>query len=525
MVHSFQENQVVSENRRRSPRGCPSQVSSDNPQRRAVSFRWDLREASPHLGSSPGVRLPFVTGLAMSSLALAPPSAPARVHHRHLRKSVTTSSTRSFARVRSATESSVSATATLADECRGDFPILEQDLPDSGKRLVYLDSAASSQKPLHVIDCHSDYYKNTNANVHRGVHYLSGKATDAYELARVKVANFINAKSDREIVFTRNASEAINLVAYTWGVANLTPGDEVVVSVLEHHSNLVPWQLVCAQTGATLRHVGLDETNAHIDYDELQSVLEEGNVKLVSTAHVSNVLGCELDVQRVVEMAKKHGAKVLLDACQSVPHMPVDVQQLGVDWIVASGHKMCGPTGIGFLWGTTEVLESMPPWMGGGEMIQDVFMETSTYAPPPARFEAGTPAIGEAIALGAACDYLMKIGMDRVHSYEQELGGILHERLLGVDGVTVYGPALGQPRASLAAFNVENLHANDVCTLLDQAGVATRSGHHCTQPLHRYLEVNATARASAYLYNTPHEIDVLVDALEDTIGFFKEINA
>ena len=413
--------------------------------------------------------------------------------------------------------------ATLADEVRADFPILDQDIPESGKSLVYLDSAASSQKPSVVIDAHGDYYRQINANVHRGVHYLSGKATDAYEAARVKVAKFVNAASDREIVFTRNASEAINLVAYTWGVANLKPGDEVVVSVLEHHSNLVPWQLVCAQTGATLRHVGLAKDQSGIDMDELRETVND-NTKLIATAHVSNVLGCELDVPAVVELAKKHGAKVMLDACQSVPHMPVDVQALGVDWIVASGHKMCGPTGIGFLWGAMDVLETMPPWMGGGEMIQDVFMDRSTYAPPPARFEAGTPAIGEAIALGAACDYLTGVGMDRVHAFESEIGEYMYEKLSAVNGVTIYGPTPAQGRASLAAFNVEGLHANDVCTLLDQAGVATRSGHHCTQPLHRYLDVPATARASAYLYNTTGEVDALVEALEDTIGFFREIN-
>ena len=412
----------------------------------------------------------------------------------------------------------------LAAELRADFPILEQDIPETGKRLVYLDSAASSQKPSAVIDAHRDYYMMINANVHRGVHYLSGKATDAYEEARVKVAKFVNAKSDREIVFTRNASEAINLVAYTWGMDNLGPGDEVVVSVLEHHSNLVPWQLVCEKTGATLRHVGLKKDNSGIDVDELSAVMAEGRVKLVATAHVSNVLGCELDVSAVATLAKKHGAKVLLDACQSVPHMPVDVQTLGVDWIVASGHKMCGPTGIGFLWGTAEALESMPPWMGGGEMIQDVYMDRSTYAPPPARFEAGTPAIGEAIALGRACDYLTEVGMDRVHSFEKEIGGILYDKLSAVNDVTIYGPTPAQGRASLAAFNVAGLHANDVCTLLDQAGVATRSGHHCTQPLHRYLGVPATARASLYLYNTPGEVDALVESLTDTISFFREIN-
>ena len=412
-----------------------------------------------------------------------------------------------------------SSAISLADEVRGDFPILDQRLPDSGKRLVYLDSAASSQKPSRVIDAHSRYYREINANVHRGVHYLSGKATDAYEAARVKVAKLVNARTDREIVFTRNASEAINLVAELGG--RLRPGTRS--SSPCSNTATGPWQLVCAQTGATLRHVGLAKDQNGVDMDELSRVVNE-RTKLIATAHVSNVLGSEADVPRIVEMAKKHGARVMLDACQSVPHMPVDVQALGVDWIVASGHKMCGPTGIGFLWGAMDVLETMPPWMGGGEMIQDVFMDRSTYAPPPARFEAGTPAIGEAIALGAACDYLTGVGMDRVHAFESEIGEYMYEKLSAVNGVTIYGPTPAQGRASLAAFNVEGLHANDVCTLLDQAGVATRSGHHCTQPLHRYLEVPATARASAYLYNTAGEVDALVEALEDTIGFFREIN-
>jgi len=257
--------------------------------------------------------------------------------------------------------------------------------------------------------------------------------------------------------------------------------------------------------------------------DELRSMVN-AKTALVALAHVSNVLGSELDVPAVVALSRQHGAKVLLDACQSVPHMPVDVQALGVDWIVASGHKMCGPTGIGFLWGRMDVLQTMPPWMGGGEMIQDVYMDHSTYAEPPSRFEAGTPAIAEAIALGAACDYLTKVGMDRVHAYETEIGTYLYERLSEVEGVTVYGPTPEQGRAGLCAFNVEGLHANDVCTLLDQAGVATRSGHHCTQPLHRYLEIGASARASLYIYNTTAEVDVFVESLKDTVAFFREIN-
>lgn len=388
---------------------------------------------------------------------------------------------------------------------------------------MYLDNAATSQKPNQVVDAHMFYYKDYNSNVHRGVHYLSSKATDAYELARRKIASFVNAKTDREIVFTRNASEAINLVANTWGTEYIKAGDEIILSVLEHHSNIVPWQLLAERTGCVLKFVNLTEDTQELDMDQLRSLVNE-KTKLITTAHVSNVTGGEAPVAEIVKLARGVGAKVLLDACQSLPHMKVDVQALGVDWIVGSGHKMCGPTGIGFLWGDIDVLQTMPPWMGGGEMIQDVFMDRSTYAPPPARFEAGTPAIGEAIALGAACDYLTKIGMDRVHAYENELGGYLYDALRSVDGVVVYGPGAKSPRASLAAFNVENLHANDVCTLLDQAGVATRSGHHCTQPLHRYLDVNATARASAYIYNTPNEVDALVEALRDTVAFFKDIN-
>lgn len=425
---------------------------------------------------------------------------------------------------RNSTRVSVSTQAvdvSLPEQVRKDFPILEQDT-ESGKKLVYLDNAATSQKPLSVINAHETYYREYNSNVHRGVHYLSAKATDAYEAARVKVAKFINASTDREVVFTRNASEAINLVAYTWGMANLKADDEVVLSVMEHHSNLVPWQIVAQKTGAKLRFVELDADQKH-DMAQMRELVNE-KTKLIATCHVSNVLGCEAPVEEIVDLARQHGAKVLLDACQSLPHMPVDVQALGADWIVASGHKMCAPTGIGFLWGKMEVLETMPPWMGGGEMILDVFLDKSTYAEPPARFEAGTPAIGEAVALGAACDYLANIGMDRVHQYENDIGGYLYDRLSAVDGVEIYGPKPALGRASLCSFNVEGLHATDVCTILDQAGVAARSGHHCTQPLHRHLGIPASARASLYIYNTPEEVDAFIDSLKDTVDFFKSIN-
>ena len=339
------------------------------------------------------------------------------------------------------------------------------------------------------------------------------------------MADFVHASSSREIVFTRNATESINLVAHAWGTARLRPGDEIVLSVAEHHSNLVPWQLLAKRTGAILRFVGLspDETLTADAYRELITP----RTRLVSVIHVSNVLGCVAPVHDIVEMAHKVGAKVLVDACQSVPHMPVDVQALGADWLVASGHKMCGPTGIGFLWGKADALADMDPWMGGGEMNTDVFLEHSTYAEPPMRFEAGTPAIGEAIGLGAACDFLSGLGMQRVHDYEHEMGDYLYERLSGVSGVRIYGPSperalAGGGRASLSAFNVEGLHATDVSTILDQAGVAVRSGHHCTQPLHRVLGIPASARASLYIYNTKAEVDSFIEALRDTVKFFRD---
>ena len=410
-------------------------------------------------------------------------------------------------------------TSTLGEETRKDFPILDQKT-ESGAQLVYLDNAATSQKPNEVVDAHMFYYKDYNANVHRGVHYLSSKATDAYELARRKIANFVNAKTDREIVFTRNASEAINLVANTWGSKYIKAGDEIILSVLEHHSNIVPWQLLAERTGCVLKFVKLTDTH-ELDIDELRSLVNE-RTKLITTAHVSNVTGGEAPVAEIVKLARGVGAKVLLDACQSLPHMKIDVQTLGADWIVGSGHKMCGPTGIGFLWGRLDVLETMPPWMGGGEMIADVFLEKSTYAEPPGRFEAGTPAIAEAIALGKACDYLTRIGMDRIHDYEVEIGTYLYERLSEVPGVTIYGPPPSRGRASLCAFNVDGVHPNDICTLLDQSGIACRSGHHCTQPLHRYLGVPGSARASLYFYNVPADVDAFIDALRSTIEFFSE---
>eukprot|EP00213_Chloropicon_mariensis_P004377 CAMPEP_0197479108 /NCGR_PEP_ID=MMETSP1309-20131121/31679_1 /TAXON_ID=464262 /ORGANISM="Genus nov. species nov., Strain RCC998" /LENGTH=451 /DNA_ID=CAMNT_0043020689 /DNA_START=46 /DNA_END=1398 /DNA_ORIENTATION=- len=392
--------------------------------------------------------------------------------------------------------------AKEVETIREEFPILKE-VVHSNKPLIYLDNAATSQKPLDVLKVMEEYYNEYNSNVHRGVHALSAKATDRYEEAREKVARFVGAGSSREIVFTRNASEAINLVAYTWGLQNLKEGDEVVLSVAEHHSNIVPWQLISRQTKCVLKYVYLDPETQMLDMNQMESAITE-KTKLVTVGHVSNVLGCVNPVEEIVQLARRRGAKVLLDACQSVPHMPVDFEKLQVDFAVCSGHKMCAPTGIGFLWGRMDLLQELPPFMGGGEMIQDVYEDHSTFAMPPGKFEAGTPAICEAIGLGAACDYLDKIGMQRVEDFEHEMGTYMYEELVkNIEGIKIYGPNPKQaPRAALAAFNVEGLHATDMSMILDQYGIAIRSGHHCTQPLHHYLGINATARASLYLYNT-----------------------
>ncbi|MFK0730958.1 MAG: cysteine desulfurase [Gloeotrichia echinulata HAB0833] len=415
-------------------------------------------------------------------------------------------------------------TKTLADQVRADFPILHQQVND--KPLVYLDNAATSQKPLFVLNTLRDYYEQYNANVHRGAHTLSAKATDAYEGARDKVAKFINAVSRQEIVYTRNATEAINLVAYSWGMNNLQPGDEIILSVMEHHSNIVPWQFVSQKTGAVLKFVELTPAET-FDLEQFKQLISE-KTKLVSLVHVSNTLGCINPVQEIATIAHRYGAKFLVDACQSVPHMPIDVQEIDCDWLVASGHKMCATTGIGFLYGKLELLESMPPFFGGGEMIAEVYLDHSTYAELPHKFEAGTPAIGEAIALGAAIDYLSNIGMDKIHAYEAELTAYLFQQLAQIPEIRIYGPkpdAQGKGRAALAAFTVGEVHANDLSTLLDQEGVAIRSGHHCTQPLHRYLHLNATARASLSFYNTREEIDVFIKALKETLDFFAGVFA
>ena len=408
---------------------------------------------------------------------------------------------------------------TLGDKVRKDFPILHQEV--HGKPLIYFDSAASSQKPQQVLDAITNYYQQDNANVHRGAHSLSNRATDAYEGARDKVAKFINSNCREEIVYTRNASEAINLVAYSWGLAHLKKDDEIILSVMEHHSNIVPWQIIAQRTGAVIKYIQLNEQES-LDLENYKSLLSD-KTKLVSVVHVSNTLGIINPVEDIVKLAHQYDAKVLIDACQSVPHMPIDVQQIDCDWLVASGHKMCAPTGIGFLYGKKAILEAMPPFLGGGEMIDEVYFDHSTYGKLPHKFEAGTPAIGEAIALGAAIDYLSNIGMDNIHAYEAELTTYLFKKLATIPNLKIYGtpPDIqGEGRAALAAFNVTGIHASDLATLLDHEGIAIRSGHHCTQPLHRLFNASGSARVSLYFYNTRDEIDRFIVALKETIEFF-----
>jgi cysteine desulfurase/selenocysteine lyase len=393
--------------------------------------------------------------------------------------------------------------AHIAAKTRDDFHILTRTITDKEIPLVYLDSAATSQKPNQVLDKLTHYYHTLNSNVHRGAHTLSREATDEYEKARDKVAHFVNAHSRREVVFTSGATEAINLVAQSYGRSKLKGGDEILLTVTEHHSNLVPWQMLAEEKGLNLKFVEMDPETGGLNVKQLKELLNE-KTKIVTFQHVSNVLGCINPVQDIVESVRQKSpdAVVLLDACQSVPHMPVNAQELGVDFLAASGHKMCGPTGIGFLWGREDLLNSMPPWKGGGEMIDQVTLEGATWQPAPARFEAGTPPIAQAIGLGAAIDYLNAIGMDQVEAYEHELAEYLYGQLRAVPGVTVLGPTNGRKRAALCAFVHDTVHPSDLSTFMDMEGVAIRAGHHCCQPLHAHLGYSHSARASLCFHNT-----------------------
>ncbi len=393
---------------------------------------------------------------------------------------------------------------------RADFPILHQE-HHAGVPLVYLDNAASSQKPLKVIEGMDDYYRRYNANVHRGIHKLSEAATVAYEESRIKIKRFINAGSKREIIFTRGTTESINLVANTWGRANLGPGDVVVSTEMEHHSNIVPWQILAAEKGFRIRYIPV-LPDGTLDLDAYDAILRDEPVRLVTVMYVSNVLGTVNPIGEIVRRAHAAGALALVDGAQAVPHMPVDVQALDADFLAFSGHKMVGPTGIGILYGRRALLEAMPPWMGGGDMISTVTLEGSTWNDLPYKFEAGTPSIAEAIGLGFAVDYLTSIGMERIHAHEQAMTTYALDRLSEVPGLTVYGPDASK-KGAVAAFALRGIHAHDMAQILDSQGIAVRAGHHCAQPLHSCLGVQSTARASFYLYNTPAEIDALVEGI------------
>ncbi len=399
---------------------------------------------------------------------------------------------------------------------RPDFPILATSR--DGKPLTYLDNAATSQKPRVVIDTMSSYYATFNANVHRGVYEISERATEAYEEARKTVAGFIGAPVAESVVFVRNTTEAINLVAHSWGRHHVGPGDAILTSAMEHHSNLVPWQLLAEDRGARLLALPLDG-QGRMDLSNLDALLAQG-VKLVAISHMSNVVGTINPVAEIAARAHAHGALVLVDAAQSVPHFPVDVQALDCDFLAFSGHKMLGPTGIGALYGRYEVLDAMPPFMGGGSMIRKVTLEASTYADLPQRFEAGTPAIAEALGFAAAVRYLSALDMERVRDYEHVLAEYLLRTLAAIPDVTVYGPPAAE-RGGVVSFTVRGVHPHDVASVLDQDNIAVRAGHHCCQPLMRVLDVSATTRASVYFYNTIEEIDTLARGIERVRKVFR----
>jgi cysteine desulfurase/selenocysteine lyase len=401
---------------------------------------------------------------------------------------------------------------------RQDFPILHQEM--NGHPLVYLDNAATTQKPRQVIQALVDYYEGYNANVHRGIHTLAERATDAFEGARAKVAKLIGSPSPDQVVFTRNGSEGLNMVAYGWARLRLKAGDVIVTTAMEHHSNLIPWQQAALATGATLKIVDLlpDGTLNMATYDRF---LAEGGVKLVAFTGASNVLGTINPIKEMIAKAKAVGAKTVVDAIQIVPHQPVNVVDWDVDWIAVAGHKMLAPTGTGFLWGKAERLEEMEPTYFGGSMISEARLSGATWAPAPAKFEAGTPNIADFIALGAAVDYLMALGMENIYAYEKMLTAYAWEKLSAIPGMTLYGPK--EPRTGLISFNIKGIHPHDMSAVLNEYGVAIRVGHHCAQPLTEALGVPATNRASFYLYNTTEEIDRLVEALMRAKEFFGDV--
>ncbi|MEM4277625.1 MAG: cysteine desulfurase [Candidatus Nitrosocaldus sp.] len=425
------------------------------------------------------------------------------------------------------------------ERIRADFPILSRKVRN-GKRLIYFDNAATTQKPRQVIDAIYNYYMNYNANIHRAVHQLSEEATDAYEGSRAKVARFIDAKSD-EIIFVRNATEAINLVAYAWGRANIKAGDTIVVSEMEHHSNVVPWQMLAKEKGARLHYIRIDygdvtaadddekegggEGEGYRDgsliLDDLYHAISHVDVKLVAISHMSNVLGNINPVKEIVEICKDKDIRVLVDGAQSAPHMPIDMKDIGCDFFAFSAHKMLGPTGVGVLYAKREILDAMDPFIGGGDMIREVHKYDAVWNDLPWKFEAGTPNIADVIGFGAAIDYLDAIGMENVRAYEHELTEYMLSRLMEVKGLRLYGSREADRRGAVFSFNLADIHPHDLATILDEDGIAIRSGHHCAQPLMERLGVAATSRASLYIYNTREEIDRFIDSLERARLIFK----
>ncbi|MQG26591.1 MAG: cysteine desulfurase [SAR202 cluster bacterium] len=400
------------------------------------------------------------------------------------------------------------------EEIRKDFPILSQKV--NGKPLVYLDNGATTQKPLTVINAIADYYKEYNSNIHRGVHALSQFATDKYEESRGKVRAFINANADEEIIFVRGTTEAINLVAESYGRSNLSSGDDVIISTMEHHSNIVPWQMICDNTGATLKVIPIDD-NGVLILDEYERMLSS-NTKIVSIVHQSNTLGTINPVKMMTEMAHDKGAVVLVDGAQSAPHLAVDVQDIGCDFFAFSGHKVCGPTGVGILYGKKDILENMKPYQGGGDMIRSVSFEHTTYNDLPYKFEAGTPNIAGGIGLGVALDYLVSLGMGNIAAYEKELLLYARQQLTGMSGIRIIGNA--DQFGGVVSFVMESAHPHDIGTILDTEGVAIRTGHHCTQPLMDRFDIPATARASVSFYNTKSDIDALIVAVDRVSELF-----
>ena len=411
------------------------------------------------------------------------------------------------------------AISEIFENCRNHFPVLERKVRD-GKKLVYLDNAATTQKPIQVIDAISDYYKNNNSNIHRAVHALAEESTEAFEQTRDKIAEFLNIKNSQEIIFVKGTTEAINLVANAWGRDNVKEGDIIVTTEYEHHSNIVPWQLLTQDKKAQLKYIDIND-NGELMIDQLDEYLSTGKVKLVAFSHVSNVLGTITPVKEIISKCKNAGVKTLIDGAQAVPHMKVDLTELDCDFYAFSAHKMLGPTGVGVLWAKKEILEKMTPYQGGGDMIREVHKYETTWNDLPYKFEAGTPNIADVIGFKTAIEYLQKIGMENIRNHELELTKYALEQMEKVPGITLYGAKEPEKRGGVVSFNFNDVHPHDVGTIIDKDGVAIRSGHHCAQVLMEKLNVAATNRASFYIYTTKEEIDVLIESLQNVAKVFK----